>query len=113
MNKTTAVLITIVAIVAIGYFYIEGNPLASSSSSLEAQPASDDVSGRVLSLLQQIKSLHINTKLFKDQGYQTLRDYSVVIPTQDVGRSNPFAPLPGVSTAGTASAGNAASGASH
>ena len=50
---------------------------------------------QVLSLLSQISNLHIQAQLFQDPAYLKLNDYSVPIPEKNVGRPNPFAPLPG------------------
>ncbi len=96
-KKTIAIIVIIILVALLAYFYYEGNAPVSNSS-LETTAASADaqaVGGRVLSLLNQIRSLKIDTSVFKDPSYQTLRDYSVQIPQEDVGRPNPFAPLPG------------------
>ena len=90
-----------VVVLAIVYFYFSGSaPVTDSISTLQTQSA-NAVGTRILSLLNQIKSLHIDTSIFKDPAYQTLVDYSVEIPPLPVGRPNPFAPIPGVSTTQT------------
>ena len=48
---------------------------------------------RVLSLLNQINSLKIDTSIFNSLVYRSLVDYSITIPEQNVGRPNPFAPI--------------------
>ena len=99
--KTIAIIIVIAIIVAIVYFYYTGksNDSGTDTVSLAQSNAEDQAIGaRVLALLNQINSLKIDTSIFKDPGYLTLRDYSVTIPPVDVGRSNPFAPIPGFST---------------
>lgn len=103
--KTIAISIILVVLAAVAYFYYNGKP-SSSSSVLSSQDAEGegDASMRMMSLFNQIKSLHIDTSLFKDSGYQTLRDYSTPIPTESVGRSNPFAPIPGTLEAAAQSA---------
>ena len=85
----------IVVIVTVAMFYFFGKGPAEDTSLLKAEPSSEAamVGARVLSLLTQIKSLQIDTDLFLDPAYRTLRDYSVVVPPQNVGRPNPFAPL--------------------
>ncbi len=98
MNKTT--IITIVSIVAIAgavYFYFMGHSTASDVGTLEEQtdPEIQASAARVLVLLNQINSIKIDTKFFSSPEYQTLRDFSIAIPTLPVGRPNPFAPLPG------------------
>jgi hypothetical protein len=98
MNKTVIAIIIILAIAGGVYFYMNGNPVSSSTSSLletKTNPVVQESATRILSLLKQINALQIKTEIFKSADFQTLRDYSVDIPEQDVGRSNPFAPLPG------------------
>ena len=95
-HKTWIWVTVIIVVAAIGYFYFTGSS-APASSTLVSSPESDSaaVGAQVLSLLNQIQSLKIDTAIFSDPGYQTLRDYSVAIPPVNVGRPNPFAPLPG------------------
>ena len=89
------IILIIVAIAAAAYFYFQGTKVPDTSALLQSAD-NPDVSAQVFSLLGQIQSLHIDTGLFTDPGYLTLRDYSVAIPSLNVGRVNPFAPLPGV-----------------
>jgi hypothetical protein len=110
-SKKTWVWIAIIIIVAVlGYFYFYGSSAPAASGLVQSSPSdSDAVGAQVLTLLNQIQSLKIDTSIFSDPGFLTLRDYSVAIPPESVGRSNPFAPLPGFS----ASASIPASAASH
>jgi len=102
-NKTTISVIAAIVIAAIAYFYYTGS--TATSTSLVASTNNAAVGSQVLDLLNQIQSLNIDASIFSDPGYKTLRDYSVPIPTVDVGRPNPFAPLPGFSTTGTSGSG--------
>ena len=98
-SKKTWIWIAIIIIVAVvGYFYLSGSSAPASSGLVQSSGSDSAVVGtQVLTLLNQIQSLKIDTSLFTDPGYQTLRDYSVAIPQVNVGRANPFAPLPGFS----------------
>lgn len=98
-KKNIIIAIVIVSVLIGGYFYFSGGTPSSDTGLLEINQTSEAtvVAARVLSLLNQIKSLNIDTSIFSDPAYQTLRDYSVVIPPQNVGRANPFAPLSGSS----------------
>lgn len=94
--KSIVILLVVIAVVLCAYFYYEGSGTAGSS--LLSAPVGSDagaIGTQVLSLLNQIQSLRIDSTLFTDPGYQTLRDYSVAVPPENVGRANPFAPLPG------------------
>jgi len=92
--------IWIIIIIVIGggiFFYFNGKDSSSNSGGIgvTAAGASSVDQTQVLSLLNQIRKLNIDSELFSDPAYTKLYDYSVDIPDQTVGRSNPFAPLPG------------------
>ena len=94
-NKTWIWIVLIVIVAGLGYFYLYGSSNQTSSSLTATSDTNSAVGVQVLGLLSQIQSLKIDTAIFSDAGYRTLRDYSVVIPPVNVGRPNPFAPLPG------------------
>lgn len=101
-KKSIISVVIIVGILGLGYFYFSGgtpSPAAGSLVQSQTTPEANAVSSRILGLLNQIRSLKIDTSIFKDAAYQTLVDYSVAIPQVNVGRPNPFAPIPGVSEA--------------
>ncbi|MBU6427340.1 hypothetical protein KGQ27_03875 [Patescibacteria group bacterium] len=96
-SKKTWIWMAIIVIVAlIAYFlFFSGAPSSSSQSLLQTGSGSDAVGTQVLGLLNQIQALQIDASLFQSQAYRSLQDYSVAIPPQNVGRNNPFAPIPG------------------
>ncbi len=99
-------LFTIIAIIGaalLAYFFFIGGKAPASDAILQtvATPEANAASARILNLLNQIKSLKIETTIFTNPAYQTLQDYSVPIPAVPVGRPNPFAPIPGVPTTDT------------
>lgn len=96
MNKTSIISVIVVLVLVVGYFYFMGGSPAIDVGLLERQSDGVNVGSKELSLLNEINSLKIDSTLFTDPAYRTLRDYSVAIPPQNVGRPNPFAPLPGV-----------------
>jgi hypothetical protein len=77
------------------FFYWNGNRLPAGPGSLQVAGADANIGANVLKLLNQIKSLKIDTTLFENKAYQTLQDNTVQIPPVSVGRQNPFAPIPG------------------
>ncbi|MES3030894.1 MAG: hypothetical protein V4697_00595 [Patescibacteria group bacterium] len=96
-KKNTFIFIAILLIGAGAFFYFKGSP-ADTASSLSASggPESAEVTAvgtRVLSLLNQINSLKIDTSIFNSVVYRSLVDYTITIPEQNVGRPNPFAPI--------------------
>ncbi len=100
-KKITIIFILIVlAIGAVVYVKqsrptVPQQPLASSSKgagliggSTNAAPASS-----FSNLLSTIKNIEIDTSIFSNEAYKTLRDYPVLLGTDVIGRSNPFAPI--------------------
>lgn len=63
-------------------------------------------------LLSNVKSIDIDTSIFQNNAYKSLRDYPVSLGTDVVGRQNPFAPI-GVDPAGGTIAGGATFAASE
>ncbi len=100
------VLFVIVAGALLYYFYSTGSSTPESLTLQEESLANQAAGIRVLNLLNQINVLKIDNVFFEDKSYRTLRDYTNEIPALPVGRSNPFAPVPGmVSNAQPSSAG--------
>lgn len=52
-----------------------------------------EVGGDILPLLQDIKKIRLDAKVFDDPIYKSLKNYSVELPKEDAGRVNPFAPI--------------------
>lgn len=99
MNKSNIIIISVVAllVIVVGvYFYNTGGQLPSGGSLLSAPTQDSDIGVAELALLQRIKSIKIDTKFFSSIAFTSLTDYTQVIPRQDVGRSDPFASIPGV-----------------
>lgn len=94
ISKKTIIFIIVILVLALVYFYFAGGE--APAATLLTGTGSGGVGAVELSLLNQMKSLQIDTSLFKDPAYVSLIDYSVAITPQNVGRPNPFAPITGV-----------------
>ncbi len=92
--KSWIILGVVVVIAVIVYFYYSGGQAPADSSGLTTDNGAA-VGAEVFGLLSEINSLSIDTSIFSGQTYQTLVDHTVPIPVLNVGRPNPFAPLPG------------------
>lgn len=95
-NKTWIILIVIIATVLAIYFYSAGKPSDPSSALDSNSPDTSEaqISGaRILVLLNQIRSLNIDQSFFASPAFTSLTDYTIAIPDQNIGRSNPFAPI--------------------
>lgn len=109
-SKTYLIVIAVIIVIGIAYyFYSSGNKTAKEAVSTGGvnslstvgvdgttnAAAGAEVGADVLTLLNKINSLRIDASIFASPSYQSLVDFSVEIPTENVGRPNPFAPLPG------------------
>lgn len=96
-NSITSYIIlgVVVLIAVIAYLYIKGGkpPISETIMSVNT---TDPIGQETLALLNQVSTLNIDTTFFDSAAYKTLRDFTVEIPAQDVGRPNPFAPVPGM-----------------
>jgi len=72
-------------------------PGSISQSSLQGQ--NQDDSTFILQQLERLKTLTINGDIFNRPAYRALTDFGVEITAGSAGRINPFAPLPGRSSA--------------
>jgi len=96
-NKTTLIIGIIIVVVLGGgwYFYSKGSSSSSTSQLISSTPSGTEagVGADVLSILNSVSSIRIDTSLFSSPAYQSLVDYSITVPSQAVGRPNPFAPV--------------------
>lgn len=86
-----------VGILAAVYFYMKGSGTSSSTATLVSQSAVDTTIGnKELVLLNQVKSINIDAAFFNNGMYQSLVDMTQAVPSVDIGRPDPFAPVPGL-----------------
>lgn len=75
------------------------NTLSSSQSPIGSIPLNQQPginltsSNEFNAALSSIKTIEIDTSIFSNQAYKTLRDYPVNLGTDVIGRINPFAPV--------------------
>lgn len=95
MNKSTIIIIAVAVLAGLAYFYVKGGTPSDTSALLQGTPVgvSGNRAGQILTLLNQINAIEIDTKIIESPVYKTLQDNTVPIPPQNVGRPNPFAPV--------------------
>ena len=91
--KTYGVIAIVVLVFVLIYFYSSGG--APAAGNIVAGTSYGSIGSSELDLLNQVRSMRIDTSLFSDPAFLSLQDYSVAIAPEGVGRPNPFAPLPG------------------
>ena len=93
-NKLVLTLIAIVILGGIAYAYLssEGAP---QSGDLVVSPSDNGVVGAdILSSLNEVNSLTLDTQIFTDINSLQLQDFSQDLPSNvPVGRENPFQPI--------------------
>ncbi|MEY2664852.1 MAG: hypothetical protein RIT04_660 [Candidatus Parcubacteria bacterium] len=110
-NSKTFILLGILLVLGgVYYLYTSGNKTVSdaglapgsdtgsidtSFATADVSDGSDLVTPDVLSILNKIRELRIDPAIFQDASYQSLVDFSIAIPPENVGRPNPFAPISG------------------
>ncbi|MDE2188767.1 MAG: hypothetical protein KGJ35_03520 [Patescibacteria group bacterium] len=114
-NKTTVIIAIVLLVVLVGgwYFYKSGSSsqgssalVSSSAGSYGTNQSNGAIGADVLSILQSVSSIRIDSNFFNDPSYQSLVDYSITVPPQSVGRVNPFAPVGSSGIVNSASAAN-------
>lgn len=85
-----------VAVASIAWFALSGrgsNTTGALLSTTKASAAQDSIGRDFLELLQELRSVRIDTQVFSDPAFASLRDFSSPIISEPVGRENPFAPI--------------------
>ncbi len=102
-NKWLAAGVGVVVLALLYYFFFLSGP----TSAPLASPTGNDspVTQNLLVTLSSLHTIKLNGAIFADPVFISLTDFGVVIPTQNVGRRNPFAPLSGAPGQGSAGGG--------
>ena len=80
------------------YYFFTGS--GNTNTTIVAAPTQSSVSGAdVLTALVNLQAVKLDNAIFSNPVFVSLTDFGVDIPTQPVGRVNPFAPLPSAGAA--------------
>ena len=95
--------ITIIVIAALVIFVFVGAIIFKKSPSKDTDPVtttnpdlvgqSADISAETLLTIAEINKLSLPKNIFTDKKFTILKDISVSIENEDVGRENPFGPI--------------------
>jgi hypothetical protein len=93
-NKTLVGGVAVIAVVAIIYFmYFSGG---SSNATLTSTNTTSAVSQQLLVTLQDLHTIKLDATIFTNPVFESLTDFGVTIPPENVGRPDPFIPLGGI-----------------
>ena len=95
------ILIPIFVVLALGLCYLYyNNSIGTSTTSLVSQNETTRansgaivVGAEIISLLDRLDAIKLDTSLFSEATFQSLKDFSIVLRSQAVGRPNPFAAI--------------------
>lgn len=94
--KNKILLLGVVLIGAAAWAYVTYFGSSAASTTVATEPLSNEL----LIALTNLNAITLDNSVFSDPVFASLTDMGVVIPPQNVGRRNPFAPV--TSTAGGA-----------
>jgi hypothetical protein len=93
-NKSVVIAAILLVMVIFGYrtfFKTEESPV--DVLLLESNGQNQEAGRQIVDLVSVIKSVTLSQDLFASPLYKSLNDFSVDLPSQSTGRSNPFAPI--------------------
>ncbi len=92
------------ALIAVGVWIGLSSSSSSDSSLLSTEIVDNSGPDRdLVATLLALRAVRLDASLFTDPSFASLKDFSVEIVPEPVGRPNPFAPLNAPSTGGSAS----------
>ncbi len=80
------------AVVLLALVYYMWNS-AGGSALLTTTEENSPLSQEILTTLEQLHTIKLNSAVFSDPVFASLTDFGVTIPPQNAGRRNPFAPV--------------------
>ncbi len=103
MTKRLKIILTVIIILvlmAVAIWYSsgsninEGKSVVLQSESLvsEAQDKQFSQAKDILNVLSLLKTINLNLDFFDNIAFKSLYDFSVQLPTSEIGKNNPFAP---------------------
>lgn len=95
-NKNTIIIIIVIVVVAvIAFMYLsQSNSADNSASFTSGQKSAEFASAKeILALLNRMSQVRLEDGIFNNRAFQGLRDTTVVLTSQPLGRNNPFSPL--------------------
>jgi len=99
-NKKLFIAAGIVSVFALGFAIFPGGKTRAQSDLVSTEvagltaPVVAATTGRdILVLLEDLKKIALNSTIFTDPAFLSLKDFRVTLPEQEKKRANPFAPI--------------------
>ena len=103
IDKKVVSLILIGGLILVGasfYFLQQPTVEPGAVTRIDASPLDEMLGRDLLNVLIQLKSTKLDTSIFSDPVFKSLRDFGVEIAPQPIGRHNPFAAFEGAGESG-------------
>jgi len=84
-HKGMVITIVLFLVVIVAY-----NMFAPSATTVAPDLVTSGAGAEVVSLYSSLQSINFDQSLFNSPGYQALSDFSTPLPTEAIGRNNPF-----------------------
>lgn len=88
LAKNKSLILSIVLLVLL--FVVYNNFFKSETTSFTIDPQVKAIGANIVKTYAELQSVEFDTKLFTAPAYTNLTDFSAPIPSQPVGRTNPF-----------------------
>jgi hypothetical protein len=98
-KKPLYVYMAVLGVIALGVsgtaFFIGTNSFAQEDTADLPEPPSSVVNEgtKILAILEEMKSITLDTGIFTDPMFQNLSDFTVELAPEPISRPNPFAPI--------------------
>ena len=94
INKNILLIVGLLVVAIAGYFLFMSKDSAPAPLTETQVGAEGQIGQEIVIELNRLRALqNINTDIFKNAAFASLKDYTQVVVPQPVGRANPFAPV--------------------
>jgi hypothetical protein len=101
-NHPFSFIVVCLALVALGFFaydYTSGRRVDAEDNALVGDAVDTSTKAAPLNtektaLLNRIEAIKLDGAILSDKAFLSLQDWTVALGTEEVGKSNPFAPVP-------------------
>lgn len=91
----TVLALAFIAVAALALYQYVAMPASAADGVTADSNSRSVVDKKAMAVLDKIEKLKLDPAVFRNKAFQSLQDFTVPLPPQEVGRSNPFAPLGG------------------
>ena len=102
MRHKLIVALLVIVLIGAAWYEFTGNSAPAPVLSTTGV-ATDTGEADIVSTLLQLQAVNLNGTILTDPGFESLQDFTTQVVNEPVGRTDPFAPVPGSVVASTSS----------